>query len=301
MSEKLLRASFVKDSVYGTLTVVVFFALGWTQAYTACAHALSAVCMVVLALKSDLPKFSSWLFVSCSVITVIADAATIVLTTCSLKSCCAPGSLSPSFLPYVEVPDICAGSSRRVDTQVIATTAAITVAIGILTGIERIRICVGEKGVIWVTPFVAYTAIRIFVATFTWSSLNIIVPIMAALLPFAFAIACIFFYRREARKDRKTHLGEIAATVLIFVTLVCDVVALSLVFTGVNKKEEVVAPFATFQAISIMIDVWMLFTVRADIREAAPQEVEELGTVPAPASKASEFNLVHRRQRTMMI
>lgn len=277
MSAANIRISFVKDVVYGALTLVVFAAMGWVQKWTTCVHGLSAVCLFVIIATEEAAGVLSWLYLACTAVTVLGDAATILLTTCSLKSCCPPGKVAPVFLWYVDVPNLCIGQSRRVDTQVIALTALVTVAVGILVGLQRIRLCTqkGDQRTGWWTPFLAYACVRIFMLTWVWQYYISAGLSGASLLFHLVAAGGVFVLRRRARSKLNTFKAEIGVMGLVALVLACDITALSLIASGTDGAEEAIAPFSTCQAVAIAIEVWALASVRGAVQSQAPKDDED--------------------------
>jgi hypothetical protein len=285
-----VRVSFVKDTVYGALTVIVFAAMGWDQAYAACAHGLSAVCLFAIIAAEESEATLTWLFLASSICTVLADAATILMTTCSLKSCCKPGSTSPSFFPWVDAPNLCTGSSRRVDTQVIAITAEVTVGVGILVGLQRIRLCSrGSKGHGWWTPFVAYALLRSFVLAWVYEYYIVLALGLISLLSSLGALGWAFVLRRKAREGEDTRRGELGLLGIALFIITMDLTGLALVASEVDGAEEAIAPYCTCQVVAVAIQVWVLATSRSAVRGSKKEKGNDDGTGDSSENKIRRY------------
>lgn len=223
-----LQYGFIKDSIFGTLCVVLFSSFGWDQWKISLAHAASIPC-VFLAVEfektDELALYGIRLCALCAAAVAFADLVVVLTLLCAFGHCCeAPTDVAP-FAPTV---DVC--GSQSLDRATLSALAIATVAIGGAQSAARAVSAsgnMGKHGPLYAKTAL-YAALRVY--EFSWTVVASpgipIVLLWAAGLVFALIPAVL--HLRRFRAVRKAHPRLVAW--IPAGALACDAGALVLFF-----------------------------------------------------------------------
>lgn len=272
------QLGFVKDSLYGTLCVLLFSSFRWQQWQLSAAHVLSVPCVFLVgaAVPEDAGRRTvQYVVATCVVATMVVILTDVVLAltlSCSLKQCCEPGKSSPAFAPSM---DVCT-ASRRLESRVVSLVAMVTVGVGALQSCVRLVSLgglAGSEGTKYGLP-VAYLALRFY--QFSWMA-GVDLGSVAAL----WAVAAVCVLVRVAFLARSSAPSPKARKVLRLLPLAVaalDVGALLLAATGVVPASVQVAAVLV-QLMSAFLSVWMFWSTMRT--KNAPKPVEEITSAGA--------------------
>ena len=156
-----LQLRFFKDSVYGTLALLVFSLLGRPERYLLAVHSLSLPCLLLCQLFGSQEHWAGRAAaLACaysSVLAALADFAAVCALSCSVSSCCPPGKRRPSFSLGM---DVCA-PGQGWDSQPVALAAIVTLCVGVAQSGLRALAC-GEGDSRPHLATFAYSALRAY-------------------------------------------------------------------------------------------------------------------------------------------
>ena len=159
-----IRVRFLKDALYGAVSIVIFRALGWPQWPLAAAHVVSVPGAFVEPSGS---RVLSLAFIA-TVAVALTDVVVVLTFTCNLTTCCARGQLAPAFAPTMQM---CAAGSAGVQGSLITAMAMATVGAGALLSLIRaVEIEKAAGGGGWLALAAVYVGIRVYQLTWLWST-----------------------------------------------------------------------------------------------------------------------------------
>lgn len=169
--EQVVQLSFVKDVLFGALSIVVFSALGWQQWRITTLHLVSVPFVfftILLEIWTD--GVGRTVVISAgvlaSLVSFLGDLVTTLTFTCVLRSCCSPTHSYPAFAPGLKA---CSGDESGVQNEVVSITALITTSISCVFSILRIGQLgsLGSGGVSW--QALAFAAAMLHLYQLSWS------------------------------------------------------------------------------------------------------------------------------------
>ena len=159
-----IQISFVKDALYGAISIVIFNAFGWAQWPLAAMHVVSVPGAFVKIAGSTMFGLA---FIA-SVAVALADVVVVLTLTCNLTACCSEGQAAPAFAPTMRV---CSSASAGVQGRLITVTALATVGAGALLSIIRaVQIETAAGGGGWLALAAVYLGIRAYQLTWLFTT-----------------------------------------------------------------------------------------------------------------------------------
>lgn len=257
-----LQLRFLKDSVYGTLITLIFVSFGWNEKNLVALHLLSLPCIFLapLLVAEDTPawlvKTSMTACIAASALVALADTVVVLMLSCAVKKCCLDGSTTSPFSLGMKV---CNAESGRVDAQILAVAAMVTVGVGALQSCLRLSTLSSmDEGPAYMLPM-AYLLIRTYQLTWLAGGVSMLGIGVFWALNAATALAAVVTSIFLPNVGRWLYLG----------TLVLDFGAFVVALTPL-VPETVRLAATIIQGVSLAIAIsltWKAFTARGKEKE----------------------------------
>lgn len=254
-----IQLSFIKDTIAGTVCVVLFNLFRWDVWKLSMVHVVSAPC-VFIAVEADTmaseraKKYSMWLCMTMSGLVAFTDLLIVLSLLCSYAPCCSDGAHA-DFAPTLKT---C--GSGGVDRLVVSAFGIVTVAVGALQSVSRLLYIssgVGKHGRYFASS-VLYLIVRMY--ELTW---------IAKASPGGLIVTCWFIaalgmllsiatrYNARLSKLRKRHRRLFSFLPLgVFAV---DALAFGLFFTA-SVRPTIRAAGKVVQACASAISLWQAWT-----------------------------------------
>ena len=245
-----VRVGFVKDCLYGAVTLLLFASFGWPQWSLAATHVLSVP--PVFFGGSTGTVFTVYSLMATLIVTM-TDVVTLLTLTCGMSNCCASGARAPAFAPTMPV---CDPSTAGSQSRVLSAVALVTVAVGVF--ISAGRALAIEKDAAsgdWLALAAVYGAARVY--QLTWA-LYASLPIPAVIWSITFV--CVggvaFTEFTGARRKAKEHQPRRAADMTLYAVASVDIVLILAPLGSTVVPDTLKSAFYIMQSLVAVIAVW---------------------------------------------
>ena len=243
-----LQLSFVKDTAYGAVTLVLFSAFSWQQWLLAAVHVVSVPWSLFQPRGNR--ALGSALMVTLAA--AIADVVTVLTLTCGLVNCCLKGETAPAFAPSMHV---CDPALNGVQGRLVIVTSMTTVGVGAVLSMARaIQIEVVAGGGGWLALAAVYVALRVYQLTWMMQVFMIVPFIVWLISGIGVFLIALVDARRALTETKRVHNHRTAALLYLAAAVDSGLILLPLV-DGVIKPELQPAFFAV-QSIVATVAVW---------------------------------------------
>ena len=240
-----LQLSFVKDVIYGAVTLTLFSAFGWPQWVLALTHVLSVPC----AIKP--PRGGIWATAALVVTLVLAlvDVVSLLTFSCGLVDCCLPGETAPAFAPTLHV---CDPELSGMQGVLVTATAMVTVAVGAALSLARlIRIEVATSGGHWMALGIAYVGLRVY--QLTWLvQVMMAIPALMWLISGGIVLFTVALNVRRARKRLPLWVG-----IALYSAAATDIALMVLALASGTVSPALQPAFYTVQTVTCAVALWL--------------------------------------------
>ena len=244
-----LQLSFVKDTIYGAVTLVMFSSFGWQQWPLAALHVLSVPGALVHLSGARMLGFA----LTVTLLVTLTDVVAVLTFTCGIVKCCTGTNKAPAFAPTMHV---CDPKLAGVQGQLVTITSIATVGVGAILSMARaIKIEVIAGGGGWLALAAAYVGLRIYqltwlaqewmtVAALAWAGSGVVV----------FSVAAADARRALRAKANRRHSSKTG--MLLYAAAGCDVLLIFLPLVGGSVSTPLHTAFYAVQSIASVVAVW---------------------------------------------